>query len=93
MTYRSCTNTSAITRTPRIRSLAIMVRFKCHRSTKTPASGLTMASGAINDTSTSATWVAVPCRLNVTTPRRQERPRGRQVCFGTCLHGQGQNQA
>src|SRR5215470_14709709 len=67
ITYRSCTNTSARTSTPRIRSLAIIVRFKCHRSTKTPASGLTIASGAINETSTIATCVAVPCRLNVTT--------------------------
>src|SRR5260370_572713 len=67
ITYRSCTNTSASTSTPRIRSLAIIVRFKCHRSTKTPASGLTIASGAINDTSTIATCVAVPCSLNVTT--------------------------
>src|SRR6266542_4457660 len=32
ITYRSCTNTSASTSTPRIRSLAIIVRFKCHRS-------------------------------------------------------------
>jgi hypothetical protein len=36
MRYRSCTNTSASTSTPRIRSLAINVHFKCHRSTKTP---------------------------------------------------------
>src|SRR4029078_12563974 len=65
--YRSCTNTSVSTSTPRITSLAIIVRFKCHRSTKTPASGLTIAKGAMNDTSTVATCVAVPCSLNVTT--------------------------
>ena len=65
--FKSCTNTSASTSTPRIRSLATMVRFTGHRSTNTPASGLTMANGAMNATSTMATCVAVPCSLKVTT--------------------------
>ncbi len=64
--YRSWTNTSANTSTPRMRSLAIIVRFTFHRSTNTPARGLTMANGAMNETSTMATCVALPWRLKVT---------------------------
>ena len=42
-------------------SLAIMVHFTFHLSTKTPASGLTTASGSMYATRIMLTWVGVPC--------------------------------
>ena len=43
----SVTHTSSSASTPRTRSLAIMTRFTFQRSTKTPATGPTTASGSM----------------------------------------------
>src|SRR4051812_29381355 len=66
MAYRSCTNTSARIRQPRIASLAIMVALRFHLSTNTPAIGLKIASGVRNETRIMLICTGVPCRLNVT---------------------------
>ena len=60
MAFRSRTKRSAITSTPRIRSLAIMVHLTFHLSTKTPARGLITASGAMYAARIMLTWVGVP---------------------------------
>ena len=57
--------TSKSARTPRIRSLAIITRLTRQRSTSTPASGPTIATGSMYETITTATSAGVPCSLNV----------------------------
>ena len=61
MALRSRTKISTRTSTPRTMSLAIMVHFTFHLSTKTPASGLTTASGSMYATRIMLTSVGVPC--------------------------------